>query len=99
MFSPPDSPRVTLRLVIHGHVQGVFFRDSMQREAQRLAVTGWVRNRDDGTVEAVVQGDSAAVDAIKRWAQHGPERARVERVEVEPAAGTFPDFDIRYDAV
>ncbi len=98
MTSPPASPRATLRLVIHGRVQGVFFRDSMQREAQRLAVTGWVRNCGDGTVEAVVQGDSAAVDAIMRWAQHGPERARVERVEAEPAAGAFSDFYIRYDA-
>ncbi len=95
MISPPASPRVTLRLVIYGRVQGVFFRDSMQREAQRLAVTGWVRNCSDGTVEAVVQGDSAAVGAITRWAQHGPERARVERVEAEPAAGDFSDFDIR----
>lgn len=98
MPNPPVLPRVTLRLVIHGRVQGVFFRDSMRREAQRLAVSGWVRNRSDGAVEALVQGNSVAVDAILRWAQRGPERARVERVEAEPGTGAYTDFEIRYDA-
>ncbi len=86
----------TLRLVVHGRVQGVFYRDSMRREAQRLGVTGWVRNRNDGTVEAAVQGETAAVDAIVRWAHHGPEHARVERVEIEPGEGTHSSFEILY---
>jgi acylphosphatase len=86
----------TLRLVVHGRVQGVFFRDSMRREAQRLAVRGWVRNRSDGTVEAVVQGEPAAVEAIVRWAHRGPEHARVERVESEPSEGNYSDFEILY---
>ena len=54
----------TLRLVIHGRVQGVFFRDSMRGEAQRLGISDWVRNRGEGTVEAAVQCEAAAVDAI-----------------------------------
>jgi acylphosphatase len=85
-----------LRLVVHGRVQGVFFRDSMRREAQRLGVSGWVRNRSDGAVEAVVQGEAAAVDAIVRWAHRGPEHARVDRVEIEPGAGTYGGFEILY---
>ncbi|OGS96697.1 MAG: acylphosphatase [Gallionellales bacterium RIFCSPLOWO2_02_60_31] len=83
----------TLRLVIYGHVQGVFFRDSMRRKAQNLAVTGWVRNRSDGSVEAVVQGEPADVDAIVCWARRGPERAQVERVEIEPHEGSFSNFE------
>ncbi len=58
-------PRKTLRLVIHGRVQGVYFRDSMRREAQNLAVAGWVCNRSDGTVEAAVQGEPADVDIVE----------------------------------
>ena len=84
----------TLRLVIHGRVQGVFFRDSMRREAQRLGVAGWVRNRSDGSVEAAVHGEPADVDAIVRWARHGPERAQVERIEIEPDDGSYTNFEV-----
>lgn len=84
----------TLRLVIHGRVQGVFFRDSMKSEAQHLAVAGWVRNRNDGTVEAAVHGESAAVDAIVRWAQRGPQHAQVTRVDIEPHDGSYAGFEV-----
>ena len=94
MTIDPALPKKTLRLVIHGRVQGVFFRDSMRREAQNLAVAGWVRNRSDGTVEAVVQGESADVDAIVRWARHGPERAQVERIEIEQHGGSYTSFEV-----
>ena len=87
-------PRKTLSLVIHGRVQGVYFRDSMRREAQRLGIAGWVRNRSDGTVEAAVQGESADVDAIVRWAHRGPEYAHVERVEIEPDEGSYSNFEV-----
>ncbi|HEU0220373.1 MAG TPA: acylphosphatase [Gallionella sp.] len=87
-------PQKTLRLVIHGRVQGVFFRDSMRREAQRLGVSGWVRNRSDGTVEAAVHGEPADVDAIVRWARRGPDRAEVERVEIEPHGGSYTGFEV-----
>jgi acylphosphatase len=87
-------PKKTLRLVIHGRVQGVFFRDSIRREAQNLSVAGWVRNRNDGTVEAAVQGEPAAVDAIVRWARRGPDRAQVERVEIEPHDGSYTNFEV-----
>lgn len=87
--------RTTLHLIIHGRVQGVWYRDSMRREAQLLGVNGWVRNLDDGTVEAMVQGEASAVESLVRWAHRGPPNALVTRVESEPGMGVFPGFDIR----
>ncbi|MBI5891465.1 MAG: acylphosphatase [Nitrosomonadales bacterium] len=95
MNNPSSAERKTLRLVIHGRVQGVFFRNSMQGEAQYLSISGWVRNRSDGTVEAVVQGEADAVDAIVRWAQRGPQTASVERVDISPDTGSYEWFEIR----
>jgi acylphosphatase len=67
----------------------------MRREAERLGVTGWVCNRMDGGVEAVVQGSPDAVEAITHWARRGPEDARVTGVEVSAAAGDFFGFEKR----
>jgi len=90
------SERVTRRLRIEGRVQGVWFRESMRREAQALGVTGWVRNRLDGSVEAVVQGSPGAVAAIAAWARRGPDHAEVRRLEeLEEPAGTFTAFEKR----
>lgn len=75
------------RLLIRGLVQGVGFRHALTREAQRLALHGWVRNRADGSVEAVVRGDAAALDALQRWAGRGPPAARVEAVEATALPG------------
>ncbi len=94
MTIEPTTPEKTLHLVIRGRVQGVYFRDSMRREAQNLGVSGWVRNRSDGTVEAVVQGGNGPVDAIVRWARHGPERAQVEHVEIGSHDGSYSNFEI-----
>ena len=80
-------------LIISGRVQGVGYRASMIDEARRLGVTGWVRNRRDGTVEAVVDGDAVAVAAIVAWARRGPPGARVVDVLVEDTNGTFGEFD------
>ena len=74
---------VRKRVVVHGKVQGVFFRDSTEKEASSKGVAGWVRNLDDGTVEAVFEGDSGAVDAMVDFCQSGPSRADVDRVEVD----------------
>lgn len=83
------------RLVIHGRVQGVYYRASMREEAQRLGVAGQVRNETNGTVTARVEGQAADVDQLIAWARRGPDRARVERVEVEdcPPQG-FRDFEV-----
>lgn len=77
------------RVVVHGRVQGVWFRDSTRREAERLGVAGWVRNTAGGTVEAVFEGPRAAVEAIVAWCCTGPPDARVSEVEVrdEPPEG------------
>ena len=90
---PPE--KITLRLVVYGRVQGVYFRHSMLREAMGLAIAGWVRNRSDGTVEAVVHGESAAVDMIVHWANRGPEMAQVEQVEIFAHDGEFTCFEIK----
>ena len=76
------------RVVVSGRVQGVFFRDSCERLATGLGVSGWVRNRPDGTVEVVAEGERGAVEELLAWCRHGPPRARVDRVEVtdEPVA-------------
>ena len=70
------------RLTITGRVQGVFFRDSCRKEAQRLQVFGWVTNLADGRVEAVFEGDQTAVESMVSWAQHGPRSAHVQRVDI-----------------
>ena len=76
---------VARRVVVSGHVQGVFFRDRTRREAHRLGVTGWVRNCPDGTVEAHVEGDAAAVGEFVRWCRQGPRQATVYDVRVRDA--------------
>jgi acylphosphatase len=86
---------VTRRVVARGRVQGVWFRESMRREAEHLGITGWIRNRLDGTVEAVVQGSPDAVDRIVAWARRGPEAAHVEGLEVTEAQGTYERFEKR----
>mgnify|MGYP005851332483 CR=1 FL=1 len=87
----------THRLRIHGRVQGVWFRESMQLEAERLKIAGWVRNTPDGKVEAVVQGPAEAVAALIKWAHRGPPLARVDRVEIGEADGAYRGFETRRD--
>ena len=84
------------RAIVHGHVQGVFFRDSVRRLAERLGVSGWVRNNWDGTVEAVLEGDRNSVDSVVGFMREGPRGARVDRVDVadeEPEG--LSGFDVR----
>jgi acylphosphatase len=69
------------RVVVHGRVQGVFFRDTVRRLAAREGVSGWVRNRPDGAVEAVFEGDPDSVERLVRFCREGPRGAQVERVE------------------
>jgi acylphosphatase len=81
--------RVRRRVVVHGHVQGVFFRDSLRRLADRHAVAGFVRNTREGTVEAVFEGSVDAVERLVDFCRLGPRGAVVERVDVdgEPVEG------------
>lgn len=82
---------------IAGRVQGVFFRASAAREAERLGLGGWVRNLPDGRVEAVVEGDEAAVAAWLAWAHRGPPHARVDRLDAvdEEPRGEAKEFRVR----
>ena len=83
---------VALRLVIRGRVQGVGYRDAAVQSAFISNVAGWVRNRNDGTVEAFVQGAPEAVARYLEWARHGPPLARVATVDVVDAE---PDESLR----
>ena len=80
-----------------GRVQGVFYRDTLRRRADQLGVSGWVRNMEDGRVEAVFEGDAAAVKSAIDYARHGPRFARVSDIELveEPATGVQGRFEIR----
>ena len=84
--------------IISGRVQGVFFRMETKRAADGFGVFGWVRNRRDGTVEAVFEGDRDRVDAVLEWCKEGPPHARVSDVKAEwqDYAGEFRAFGITY---
>jgi acylphosphatase len=91
------SDRVARRVVARGRVQGVWYRNTCRQEALQLGVDGWVRNREDGAVEAALAGPSDAVDALVAWMREGPPHARVSSVETEPMDpdGVGPGFEIR----
>lgn len=87
--------RVNLR--IRGRVQGVYYRASTQREARALALTGWVRNCPDGSVEALAEGPRDTLERLIAWCEQGPPAARVSAVEATwaEATGEFDDFRVR----
>lgn len=92
----PDASVTRRRVVVNGHVQGVFFRDSARGEAESRGVAGWVANRSDGSVEAVFEGTPDAVDALVDFCRSGPASADVDDIEVgeEPAEG-LSGFEVR----
>lgn len=85
-----------IHLVVRGRVQGVYFRASAEREARQLGLTGWVKNRPDGAVELVAEGEEDQVKDFLTWAQHGPSTARVDKVETRwrSYTGEYPEFQI-----
>lgn len=90
--------KIRAHVIIHGLVQGVYFRASTRDEAARLGVTGWVRNLSDGSVEAVFEGEKKGVEEIVGWCHKGPPGARISKVDIswEPYTGGFSRFEIRY---
>ena len=86
---------VRRRVVAHGRVQGVFFRDSLRQRAQSRGVAGWVRNRPDGSVEATLEGEPDAVESVVAFMRAGPRGAEVERVDVaEEEPEGLTGFDV-----
>lgn len=91
---PPTSAQCC-HLRITGRVQGVYYRASMTEQASQRGLAGWVRNRLDGSVEAVVSGPPSEVEALIRWAERGPQQARVDGVQVSAWAGELPSGGFR----
>jgi acylphosphatase len=85
-----------VQVIVRGRVTGVFFRAAAQREAKRLGITGWVKNRPDGSVEIVAEAEEDAIKEMISWSHHGPSAARVDDVEVRwrGYTGEFSDFRI-----
>ena len=84
-MSQPSGLIPCIRCLVSGRVQGVSYRAAARRKAGALGLTGWVRNRSNGEVEALAQGSDAALDALQSWARRGPPAARVAQVERDPA--------------
>jgi len=97
MTRDPSDPVIRRRLVVRGRVQGVWFRGSVERQARALGVAGWVRNRPDGSVEAVFEGPASAVARAAAYCGSGPPGARVDRVEsFDEAPERLAGFEIVY---
>jgi len=90
--------KVRAHAIITGRVQGVFFRMETKHAADRFGVTGWVRNKRDGSVEAVMEGDEERVNFLLTWCKEGPPRARVDNVVAtwQEYTGAFERFDVTY---
>ena len=98
IMGPSGMEKVRARVIIEGRVQGVFFRSHTQEMAYKLGVKGWVRNRRDGSVEALLEGDKKEIDQIIQWCHRGPSESRVMNVRTtwENYTGEFEDFSISY---
>jgi acylphosphatase len=95
---PFDMEQARAHVIVEGRVQGVFFRHHTQEMAYQLGLKGWVKNRRDGRVEAVFEGESEKVNQIIQWCHQGPPEARVTKVQVDwkEHTGTFNDFSVTY---
>jgi acylphosphatase len=96
---PDDKESISVRLLIRGKVQGVYFRFNMQQVAMKNSVVGWARNLPDGNVEALLEGNKEDVNQVVQWSKIGPENARVDGVKTDYGqyTGKYKDFIIRYD--
>ena len=93
------SEKTRCHVLVSGRVQGVFFRQNTRERARALGLKGWVRNTEDGKVEAVFEGEREKIEKILEWMKVGPILARVENLEIkwEDFKNEFKDFEIRYD--
>ena len=85
-----------LSMMIFGRVQGVYFRKSTEKQAVQYNVTGWIRNRKDGTVEVLAQGEEEALISLLKWCEKGPRFAKVERIDINwiKRKEVFSNFDV-----
>ncbi len=90
--------KICVRAIISGRVQGVFFRMETRKAAQRIGIFGWVKNKEDRTVEALFEGDKERVDSILEWCRKGPPLSEVQKVSLkrEEFTGSYDSFDITY---
>ncbi len=97
-MSGRKSDNLRARVIIHGIVQGVYFRASTREKAVQLGVGGWVKNLSDGSVEALFEGEKKKVEEIVAWCYKGPPGAKVTNVDLtwETYKGEFKHFDVRY---
>jgi acylphosphatase len=94
-----DNEKTSVRLLVNGKVQGVYFRLNMQEIAKKNSVFGWVRNLTDGSVEALLEGNKDGVDKVIEWSKKGPDNARVDDLKIDSLQyeGKFVDFVIQHD--
>jgi acylphosphatase len=94
-----ENKNARVKVLVYGLVQGVFFRQSTKEEAEKLKLKGWVKNREDGGVEAIFEGEREKIEKMLEWMKKGPPLARVEKVNVfwEEFKGEFKNFEIKYD--
>ena len=92
-MSAPDASIETCLVRVHGRVQGVGFREACVDRARELGITGWVRNRHDGSVEAMLQGRAERLLQMRRWLRAGPPMSRVDEVIVTQVEPPVPRFD------
>ena len=96
---PANKESISVRLIVRGKVQGVYFRYNMRQVAMENSVVGWVRNLPDGNVEALLEGNKGDVNQVVQWSRIGPENARVYEVKMDYGqyTGKYKDFMIQYD--
>ena len=97
--SPASNEKTRAHIFVAGKVQGVFYRERTRNQAEKLGVSGWVKNLQDRRVEAVFEGDKDSVEKMVNWARNGPIWAKVDALDVvwEDYKGEFDSFEIRYD--
>jgi acylphosphatase len=98
MQAMDSKKKIRAHVFVTGRVQGVYFRQNAKQVATRHEITGWVRNLDDGRVEAIFEGDEMSVNEVIEWCHVGPPKAQVDDVAVkfEKYAGEFADFNVNY---
>jgi acylphosphatase len=93
-----ESGKKRIHMIISGLVQGVFFRYETEKKAKELGLTGWVKNRSDGNVEIIAEGENENLLKLKEWTNGGPSYAKITKVisELKPSTGEFKDFEVKY---